>query len=294
MNSLLGHANGVAWDFGQGELPVFDNDAREPHQDEDGPPYRWSDLLARRNALGLQTEEIASILKIDLAKYHSRESGRLRVGRWLMDELFLMEEFVDHQVARYLETVVDPAGIMILEVVEGQDAFVAEFPDAHTRRDEVPYPVSLQYVAAGTAAAELSRRGHAVEVHRGDRRADLTARRCAAGLLKNETAALLGIQEKRYYRFESGTTAPGPGLIAELQAVDDFIVAAAQQLDTIEHDGTTVVLMVDDRQQIEQRYPQARTLRDGVAYPGRVHRVAAARRARQFPHEAVRIAVAAD
>ena len=87
------------------------------------------------------------------------------------------------------------------------------------------------------------------------------------------------IDEKRYAKFERSTTAPPAGLVAELQAIDDFITTSAGQLDVTEVDGVSVVVMIDDQAEFERAYPQARTQRDGVVYPRRVHRVAAARRA---------------
>lgn len=107
-------------------------------------------------------------------------------------------------------------------------------------------------------------------------------RRLAAGLLKNETLALLGVDKKHYDKWERGQTAPPAGLLAELQAVDDFINTTAAQLDVTDAGGVSVVIILDDQRQFEQAYPQARTLRDGVPYPTRVHRVAAARRAREL------------
>ena len=119
--------------------------------------------------------------------------------------------------------------------------------------------MSLQHVAVGRAAAELSRRGRDVEVHRGDRRGDLTVRRLAAGLLKDETARLLGLDEKKYAKFERSTTAPPAGLVAELQAIDDFITTSAGQLEVTEAAGVSVVVMIDDQAEFERAYPQART-----------------------------------
>jgi hypothetical protein len=167
----------------------------------------------------------------------------------------------------------------VLQAVVDQDEFAGAYPDAKTLRDGVGYPLTLQHVAVGRAAAELSRQDRDVEVHRGGRRADLTVRRLAVGLEKNETAALLGVEKKHYYTAERGAKPPPAGLLAELQAVDDFIAATAGQLDVTDVDGVSAVLMFDDQRQFEQAYPLGRTLRDGVPYPIRVHRVAAARRA---------------
>lgn len=261
-----------------GGLPVGVHDRED---DIDEPPYLWSDLLARRNALSLRVEDLVPVLRVDLRKYRSRETGALEVGPELVDELIAMEEFVAGEVDRILNTA-PAAGTVTLQAAVDQAEFEDAYPDARTLRDLVPYPMSLQHVAVGRAAAELSRWGRDVEVHRGDRRGDLTVRRLAAGLLKDETARLLGIDEKRYAKFERSTTAPPAGLVAELQAVDDFITTTAAQLDVTDVDGVSVVVMIDDQAEFERAYPQARTDRDGVVYPRRVHRVAAARRAHQL------------
>ena len=140
----------------------------------------------------------------------------------------------------------------MLQAVIDQDEFTAAYPDARTLRDSVAYPLTLQHVAVGRAAAELSRQNRDVEVHRGDRRADLTGRRLAVGLEKNETAALLGVEKKHYYTAERGAKPPSAGLLAELQAVDDFITATASQVDVTEVDGVSVVLILDDQRQFEE------------------------------------------
>jgi hypothetical protein len=244
----------------------------------DAQPYLWSDLLARRNALGLQVEDLVPVLRVDLRKYRSRETGALEVGPELVDELIAMEEFVTGETGRLLAAA--PAtGTGILQAVVDQAGFENAHPGARTKRDLVAYPMSLQHVAVGRAAAALSRQGRDVEVHRGDRRADLTVRRLAAGLLKDETARLLGLDEKKYAKFERSTGAPPAGLLAELQAIDDFINASAAALEVTDVDGVSVVVMIDDQRDFTRAYPQARTLRDGTVYPRRVHRVAAARRA---------------
>jgi len=259
----------------------------------DGPPYLWSDLLARRNALALRLEDLVPVLRVDWEKYRAREAGDLPVGPDLVGELIAMENFVAQEAAAMLAAA--PAvGRVVLDAVVDQVAFNTTYPQACTLRDCVPYPLTLQHVAVGRAAAELSRRGHDVEVYRGaGRRADLTVRRQAAGLEKNETAALLGVEKKHYYTWERGKP-PSPGLLAELQAVDDFITTCASQLEVTDVGVVSVVLMLDDQRQFERAYPQARTLRDGAPYPIRVHRVAAARRAHQLAGARSRIAVSAD
>lgn len=266
---------------------------RDQEDDIDEQPYLWSDLLARRNALSLQVEDLVPVLRVDLRKYRSRETGALEVGPDLVDELIAMEEFVAGEADKLLAAA-PASGTVVLQAVVDQGEFETAYPDARTVRDLVPYPMSLQHVAVGRVAAELSRRGRDVEVHRGDRRGDLTVRRLAAGLLKDETARLLGLDEKKYAKFERSTTAPPAGLVTELQAIEDFITTSAGQLDVTEVADVSVVVMIDDQAEFERAYPQARTKRDGVVYPRRVHRVAAARRAHSLEAAgaSVRIAVA--
>lgn len=282
-----------------GLLPAAVHDQEDDIDDDfddddidDEPPFLWSDLLARRNALGLRVEEIVPVLRVSEVLYKLRETGELKVDE-LVDELILMGHFVAGETNKMLAAA-PASGAVELHACVDQDDFEAAHPDARTLRDLVAYPVSLQHVAVGRAAAELTRRGLDVEVHRGDRRADLTVRRLAAGLLKEETARLLGLDGKKYAKFERSTTAPPAGLVKELQAVEDFITTSASQLDVIEEAGVSMVTMIDDQAEFERAYPQARTQRDGVAYPQRVHRVAAGRRALALEAEdqSVRIIVA--
>jgi hypothetical protein len=265
----------------------------DQEDDIDEQPYLWSDLMARRNALSLRVEDLVPVLRVDLRKYRSRETGALEVGPDLVDELIAMAEFVAGEADKLLAAAL-AEGTVVLQAVVDQGEFEDAYPDARTLRDLVPYPMSLQHVAVGRAAAELSRRGLDVEVHRGDRRGDLTVRRLAVGLLKDETARLLGIDEKRYAKFERAAAAPPAGLVAELQAVDEFITTSAGQLEVTETAGVSIVMMIDDQAEFERAYPQARTKRDGVVYPRRVHRVAAALRAHTLEAAggSVRIAVA--
>lgn len=262
-------------------------------------PYLWSDLLAHRNALGLQTEELVPVLQVHYAAYRDRESGYYdlpqglrHVAPDLMLELFAMEEFVADEVNRLI-TDAPADGEVRLHAVVDQAEFENTYPEARTLRDKRPYPMSLQHVAVGRVAGELSRRGLDVEVHRGDRRGDLITRRLAVGLLKDETARLLGIDEKKYAKFERSAGPPPAGLVAELQAIDDFIDASARDIEVVDADGISVVVILDERAEFEAAYPQARTLRDGNAYPRRVHRVAAVRRAEMIEAAggATRIAV---
>ncbi len=275
-----------------GVLPAS---VRDQEDDIVEQPYLWSDLLARRTALGLQVEDLAPILRVDLSKYRSRETGALEVGPYLVEELIAMEEFVADAAAALIAAA-PPAGTVVLQAAVDQDAFNAAYPGARTLRDGVAYPLTLQHVAVGRAAAEMSRQDREVEVHRGDRRADLTVRRLAVGLGKNAAAELFGVNKKTYYNAERGTKPPLAGSLAELQALDDFIAATAGRLDVTDADGVAVVLTLDDQHHFEEAYPLARTLRDGTSYPILVHRVAAARRvqALEASGRPARIAVVAD
>jgi hypothetical protein len=267
-----------------GVLPAAVRDQEDDIDERDdieAQPYLWSDLVARRNALALRREDLVPVLRIDEQKYRAREAGDLPVGPYLVEELIAMEEFVADERAKLLAAA-PAAGPVVLQAVVDQEEFAAAYLDAHTLRDNVAYPLTLQHVAAGLAAGELSRQDRDVEVHRGGRRADLTVRRLAVGVEKNETAALLGVEKKHYYTAERGAKPPSAGLLAELQAVDDFITATSGQLKVVDADGVSAVLMLDDQRQFERIYPLARTLRDGAPYPIRVHRVAAARRAEEL------------
>ncbi|SKY96336.1 Uncharacterised protein [Mycobacteroides abscessus subsp. bolletii] len=254
-----------------------------------GPDYSGSDIRSYRNALSLRFEELNALLAIDGDHQWEREAGQRSTGTFVMLELLLMEQFVEDltraEIAAVLADAPEPAAVVggrvVLEALETQDEFQAAYPRAVTRRDGFAYPVSLQQVAAGRAAAELSRRGYNVEVYRTDgRRGDLRVRRLAAGLLKKETADLLGSNAKKYDMVERGKSAAPSGMIAELQAVDDFIEQAAARLPVTSTDDADVVFMTDDFREFQRAFPQARTRRDGRAYPSRVLAIAAVRRAR--------------
>lgn len=249
-------------------------------RDDNDPPYLGTDLQARRTALGLQREDLAPLLNVDVERYWDRESGDRSAGRYSAKALIAMETFVAEQSAVLIDTALpDDNARIVLGAVVDQDEFDGAFPRARVRHTGASYPFTLQHVAAGRAAAELGRRGFAVEVFRADRRADLVVRRLAVGLLKAMAGNLFGVEKKHYAAAERGVKPPPAGLLAELQAIDDFISLTAGQLDVIEAAGVSTVLMLGGQEQFERHYPLARTLRDGVAYPARVHEVAAARRA---------------
>lgn len=261
-----------------------DNNINDPpaNTTTNQPAYLWSDLLARRNALALTVEDVAPVLNLWRDKLREAEAGDREVMTTLVKEFIAMERFVANQTDALLAAA--PAeGLVTLYAVVDQSEFEAKHPDARTLRDNVAYPMSLQHVAVGRATAELSRRGRNVEVHRGERRADLLVRRLAAGLLKMETANLLGSNITHYGRMERGRGAPPPGVVAELQSINDFIAEVANQLEVVdEGDAVSFVMMIDDQAEYERLYPQAKTKRDGNPYPRRVVRVAAALRAHKL------------
>lgn len=242
--------------------------------------YLWSDLVARRNALSLWPEDIAPLLGIDLSRYREIEEGIFGyVSLRVINDVIAMEAFVAEEAER-LVAGAPTEGTVVLHAVVDQETFTARYPQARTTHAAIAYPVSLQYVAVGRAAAELSRRGRDVEVYRGQRHFDLTAARLAIGLGKNETAYLLGRNVKSYYTAERGAKPPGADTLDELQAIDDFIIDTAANLKVgIDDNGVNVVWILGDQQEFEKAYPQARGQRTGKPYPIRVLRIAAARRA---------------
>lgn len=247
--------------------------------------YLWSDLKVRRNALSLWPEDLAPVLGLDLTRYRTYESGGrdLRgAAAGIVEEIIAMETFVVGEVARLVD---DPptAGTVVLHAVLDQDTFNTRYPQARTRHTNHPYPVTLQYVAVGRAAAELRRRGRDVEVYRGERHFELAAARLAAGLGKKETALLLGLNEKTYNVTERGTKPAGrSGLMHTLQALDDFVNAAAARFEVSVQDGVSVIWVLDDQAEFEKTYPEARFDRSDTPYPVRMLHVAAGRRVHQL------------
>ncbi|GAT05447.1 uncharacterized protein RMCFA_5558 [Mycolicibacterium fortuitum subsp. acetamidolyticum] len=256
--------------------------------------YLWPDLKGRRNALSLWPEDLAELYEMDLTRYRTVESGArdlLGPVRNFVDELIAMEAFVTSEMARLIEDVPDE-GTAVLNAVVDQDEFAAVYPDARTLLLQKPYPVTLQYVAVGRVAAELRRLGRNVEVYRADRRFDLAAARSAVGLGKAETAHLLGINPKSYNTTER-TRGVREASLKDLQAVDDFIAAAAGELEVTEKSGVSVVWLRAGQGSFEKTYPNARVQRSGTRYPVRMLWIAAGRRAGVLAAagHAVRIAV---
>lgn len=245
--------------------------------DRGGKPYLWPDLLVRRNTLALHREDLVALLQVGWGKYRTRENGCRPVSASLIGELLAMEEFVREETNTLVAAASAATGTVTLQALFDQVHFEQKYPDQRTIRGRRPYPVSLHDVAVGRAAAELCRRGYSAEVYRGQRRADLTVRRRAAGLLKNETAKLLGITKNKYYSWESGKTEPATGLLSELQAVDDFIAVTAARLSVTKTNGINVIRMLDDDERFQDDYPNACTVRDGRPLPLRLYRVAVGR-----------------
>lgn len=244
--------------------------------------YLWSDLKARRNALGLWPEDLAPLFGFDLTRYRSYESGGrdlMRDNRGLVDELITMEAFVGEEADRLIDGA-PTEGTVVLQAVADQETFNIRYPDArNTRRRQNAYPMTLHYVAVGRAAAELRRQGRDVEVYRGERHFELAAARSAVGLGKTETAHLLDLNVKSYFKTERGTDPPRHTTLNELQDLDNLIVDTAVRFEVSVDDGVGVICVEDNQAEFEKIYPEARFQRSGTPYPVRMQWVAAGRRA---------------
>lgn len=257
--------------------------------------FSWTDLLSRREALGLNVEQLTDILGVDRKMLTERETGARTVGERVIAELESMEQFVTAVTSAMLADSPSDVETGVLELMEDQAEFERTFPAAVSLREKRPYPVTLHYVAAGRAAADLGRRGQTVRIQRGDKNADLMARRLAAGMGKTATAAVLGIDKKHYYSRWEGGKIPAAGVVAEMQAIDDFITAVAAKLEVRRNSAGIILLgMLDDQHEFEKQFPRARSVRDGNPYPVVVHRVAVGRRTRELnaAGELVRITMA--
>lgn len=256
--------------------------------------YSGADLAAARNAVGLSIHELTSVLRVDGENYKAREADTKDVQAHLVAELTAMNAFVTG-LADQLAAAVPAAGVVVLEAVPDQASFESVFPLAKTRRDGVPYPVGLQHNAVGRVACELQRQGRTVEVHRGSRRADLLVRRRAVGLSGKEAARLFGLNEKTYLEGEQGKK-PLSRVLAELQAVEDFIVAEAADVRVVDVGNIKAVLTGGgDAGTQNRRAAAAVTLRDQKPYPASVHYAAAGRAAEELRNAGhdVRVAVPA-
>lgn len=275
---------------------------REASIGELPPPYLEWDLTVRRSALSLWPEDLAPFFGINVARYRMHEPGEWRfrpeldaelIARRAVDELIAMEAWVTAETGRLIAEA--PAeGTVVLDAVVDQELFALEYPEAKTHRRKVAYPVSLQHVAVGRAAAELTRRDRDVKVFRGDRHFDLTAGRLAIGLGKKETAHLLGLNVKTYQTSERGAKPPSAATLDELQFIDDFIEDAAGDLSVSEEGPVSVIRFLGDQTRFETAYPEARTRRTNSPYQVRLLRVAAVRRAHALgkPGQSVRFAPA--
>ncbi|MUL61244.1 MULTISPECIES: hypothetical protein [unclassified Mycolicibacterium] len=264
--------------------------------------YTWADLSVRRIGLGISTEVYASTLRISNDGYVLSECGDAPVNPRDVAHMIAMELFVAEETARLVAAAdFDDDETIELSVCVDQDAFNAEFPNARFHVNAA-FPFTLQHVAAGRAAAELTRRGRDVHVYRGDVNVDLLVRRLAVGLMKQQAAELLGLAPQKYVRWEIGTVrkfgekaAGAPvGLIREMQAIDDYITATAKALPAIPDDGITAVFMLDDPEDITATYPGGHTKRGAEPYPRRVHRVAVARRAGALEAAGHRVRIVVD
>ncbi|MDZ4233978.1 MAG: hypothetical protein U1C73_09500, partial [Dietzia sp.] len=139
------------------DMPVFSGD--------DGREYLWSDLLARRLALGLQAEESARALKVSYEDYDEVEDGEKPPDPQMVESITAMERFVAQQ-ADLAVAAAEGTGDKAVQFIAlaDQDAFNQMYPRARTPWG-TPYPFTLQHVAVGRAAGELSRRGIDVEVY---------------------------------------------------------------------------------------------------------------------------------
>jgi hypothetical protein len=288
--------------------PDIGDDDPDPQLD-DFQDYLWSDLMARRIGIGLMAEEFARATRAVYEEIYDAEAGDIAVRGRLVNAAIAMEQFVADETARLIADAGSFAEgeTVELQAIGDQDQFNAAYPDARTKNG-APLPFTLQHVALGRAAAELTRRGAQVDAYRGDCHAELACRRQAVGLGKAMAAKLLGVRDKKYDRWENdarlapsgaggGASNRVPrGLIAELQAMDDFIATTAAALPVGNIGDTSVVYVIDDQEEFERVYPQARTHRDGTPYPRRVLFLAAARRASELARTGrqVRIAVADD
>lgn len=241
-------------------------------------PYLWSDLVARRSSLGLTREEVASTLGVDLSRYRSRETGAQAVGHHLMDELIAMEAFVASITQAHITTGREAPRIT---VSADQAAFEGRYPRARTGWKDTPYPVTLEYTAAGRAAAALRREGIATDIHRAGRAADVLCRRLATGLVRPNAVELMRISKKHYQEIERGTRHNPRAVVEELQNLDDFLTTAAEALEPLSPGPPVVLPLIDDQQEFEARYPEAH-LADGAPWPSRVSRVIALRAASRY------------
>lgn len=264
--------------------------------------YTWADLAVRRVGLGISTELYASTLRISNDAYVLSERGDAPVNPRDVAHMIAMELFVAGEAARLVAAAdIDDDEAIELSACVDQDAFNAAFPNARFHVNAA-FPFTLQHVAAGRAAAELTRRGRDVHVYRGDANVGLLVRRLAVGLMKQQAAELLGLAPQKYARWEIGTVrkfgekaAGAPvGLTREMQAIDDYITATAAALPVIPDEGITAVFMLDDPEDIAATYPGGHTHRGAIPYPRRVHRAAVARRAGELAAAGQRVRIVID
>jgi hypothetical protein len=243
--------------------------------------YSGADLAAARHAVGLSIHELTSVLRVDADNYKAREIDTKDVQAHLVGELIAMSTFVAGLVDQ-LTAQAPTEGTVLLEAVTDQASFESAYPMAKTRRDGVPYPMGLHHNAVGRVASALQRTGRTVEVRRGDRRAELLVRRRAVGLGGKEAARLFGLNEKTYLEGEQGKK-PLSRVLAELEAVENFITAEAADMRIIDVGSIKAVLMAPaDAGARASLAETAVTLRDREPYPVGVHYAAAGRAAQEL------------
>lgn len=124
---------------------------------------RHFDLAAARFAVGLGKVETASLLGFNEKSYFRVERGAEppRVG--LLNELQDLDDFIV-EIAGELDEVSVDDGVSVIWVVEEQAEFEKCYPQARFQRSNTPYPVRVQWVAAGRRAGMLAAGGQPVRI----------------------------------------------------------------------------------------------------------------------------------
>lgn len=119
-----------------------------------------------------------------------------------------------------------------------------------------------------------------VSVKPGRRGPDLRARRVALGLERETLAATLNFDRHRLWTCEDNLKNPGLYLLGELEEMEDFVAEETERMiEAATGEGTVVLTAVIDQDTFAAAYPEAKTLRDGVAYPLTLQHVAVGRAA---------------
>lgn len=114
--------------------------------------------------------------------------------------------------------------------------------------------------------------------------ADLLARRETLGISAEQLAEILGVDRKMLAERETGARTVGDRLIAELDAMEQFVTTqTSAMLSDSSPDAEVVVLeLVEDQEGFERLFPTAVSLRERVPYPSTLHCVAAGRAAAEL------------